>query len=341
MFSEFDILEKEMTNDDYKFSCMIECACMEAEMVGMDDSAVVTEAEGDDVASKIKEKFAALKEKVKKIIDALKEKISEGMKKISNFFTTKKLKAEYEDLLKRAKEAEKTYGTVLAHNEKWQKYLEDKTIEMYDLEKTTTGIRRVSDFIIAGAKNIKAKITGGKKVTAEDVSELRRDAKKQLDEIDDAPKIKRIANIHDVVNMLAVGGVVGGLMKLAGAESATAIGAGAFVGTLATAATDIIEASANAVRSEAIKASASNFDVASGFARTTNESIGLAVASLGDIIVEAEMLSYRKAIKYLKHNLSVIDEIIKQAEVDEDAAAEYQGAAEANASVVKQFDKNK
>ena len=61
MFSEFDILEKEMANDDYKFSCMIECACMEADMIDMDDSAVVTEAEGDDVASKIKEKFAAVK----------------------------------------------------------------------------------------------------------------------------------------------------------------------------------------------------------------------------------------------------------------------------------------
>ena len=59
MFSEFDILEKEMANDDYKFSCIIECACMEAEVIDMDDSAVVTEAEGDDVASKIKEKFAA------------------------------------------------------------------------------------------------------------------------------------------------------------------------------------------------------------------------------------------------------------------------------------------
>lgn len=336
MFSEFDILEKEMANDDYKFSCMIECACMEADMIDMDDSAVVTEAEGDDVASKIKEKFAAVKEKIKEIIEALKKKVSEGMKKISNFFTSKKLKAEYEELLARAKKIQSEAGATLEHNTEWQKYLEGKSIEMYDLEKRTKGIRTVGDAIIAGVKNISAKVKGGKKITVEEVTALRREAHSEFGKFGSTTEARHIRSLSEILSFLATGGVIGGVMKLAGASTAEAAVSGAFIGFLSNAAIDIVEGIRNGHdKSAKYKEAGAQYGAAAEDAEVSNTSVATQVASLGDVIVEAETMSYREAVRYLQHNLKVVDEVLAKAQSIVEQAALHQNTAEVSEDKAK------
>lgn len=336
MFSEFDILEKEMTNDDYKFSCMIECACMEADMIDMDDSAILTEAEGDDVAFKIKEKFAAVKEKVKEIIEALKKKVAEGMKKISNFFTSKKIKAEYEALLDHAKRLQSESGALLEHNTEWQKYLEDKSIEMYDLEKRSKGIRTVGDAIIAGVKNISAKIKGGKKVTVDEVTALRREAHSEFGKFGSTTEARRIRSLSEILSFLATGGVIGGVMKLAGASTAEAAVSGAFIGFLSTAAVDIIEGIQNGHNKSAkYKEAGAQYGAAAEDAEVSNTSVATQVASLGDVIVEAETMSYREAVRYLQHNISVVEDALKKADAIVEHANLHQNTAEVSEDQAK------
>lgn len=305
MFSEFDILEKELENDDYKLHCVIECTEMEIHIISSSED-VVTEAEGSDVSGKI----AAIKEKIKKIIDAIKEKLSEAMKKISNFFTTQKIKDEYEALLKKAKAMQSDAGSVLEHNEKWKEYLDKKAIKMYDFAEQTKHIRTLGDAVVAGAKNIAAKIKGGKTVKVSEITEIRSKANDFFS--DKEPGDRKIKNLSDIISLLGTAGIVGGVVKALTGDTNAALISGAVIGTCSQIAIGIVDI-INGNRSPKYRDAGDTYVAAAATANSANEANASAIASLGEVVANAETMSYRKAIKYLKQNLDTIDSILEYA----------------------------
>ena len=319
MYDELDIFDKECSNDQFRFECMIECMCMDAEM--MSDYTTESEGIGTKIMNKVKEIF-------EKISNAVKAAIT----KISNFFTSKKLKAKYEQLLAEAKEAEKQLKVARDYNsEEVTKILDRCTIESYNLAQQMNDVKRISDYVIAGAKNLAAKIKGGEKVTSDDIAKIRQEAKDKWDatsKTDDNAKREyvKIKRVADIVSALSASGVCGVLVsaisKFAGLSVKDSICIGATAGALG----GIIEGITHSMnhpfgkmldemrtdgKQKAMEAN-QHYKNASQLTETAVAAQTAALASLTTVVQEAEMMSYRKGVKYLSANLTAIGQALNE-----------------------------
>ena len=84
MFDEFDILNKELSNDFFKIECVIECSSMQNMISSFDD--YTTESEG---TSTIQNKFQALASRVKEIFQKIIENVKSAFNKIRETVSSK------------------------------------------------------------------------------------------------------------------------------------------------------------------------------------------------------------------------------------------------------------
>lgn len=325
MYDELDIFEKECSNDQFRFECMIECMIMDASMT----DGYTTEAEG--IAAKIMNKVKSIFEKISNAVKSM-------LDKISNFFTTKKLKAKYEELLEEAKRVEAELKKTHADNEKVAKVLEKYKFESYDLAKEMGEVKRISDYVIAGAKSVASKIKGGEKVTSDDILKIRQDAHDKWQHTgyvanDEKREYKKAKRVADIVSFLSSGGIVGSLVaaitKLKGGSVKDTI----CIGGAAAAITGIVEGIAHlspqspvasgihkmrgdrhdAARNSALSANR-HYETASQYNDAVVMAQATAIASLTTVIQEAETMSYRQGVKCLTKTMNEIHRALANVE---------------------------
>nr|DAO30610.1 MAG TPA: hypothetical protein [Caudoviricetes sp.] len=316
MYDELDIFEKECSNDQFRFECMIECMCMDSEM-SLDE--YTTESQGaESIVTKIKNK-------VTEIIDKVRAAIKTVMIKISNFFTTKKLKAKYDDLLNGAKAIESSLEKREIDHDKLSELFDKRALLEYDMAKVQSSVKNVGDYITAAVKTIASKIKGGEKVTSDDIANVRREAYLKWRESgfadgDEKRNYKKVKHIRDIKSFLTgVGGygiisfIVSKFDKTNPSWSVTDTVCSAISGIsyviIANAGDEISRRDIKPTLKEKRRAEdESKFNA--------NQSINYAVtlASLTSVIQEVEAMSYRQGIKCLTKNLNEIEGMIRDIE---------------------------
>lgn len=313
MFSELDILNKELENDDYKLHCMIECSAMQ--LVMDDDIAMITEAEGEDgFLKQLSEKAAAAKEKIKQIIEAVKKRVKEAFVKLRNALSSKYTKEKYDSLMKRAKELESTVKDLQKQGIDLSDYLADDTVRYYKMAEAQKALTTVGDSIIASVKNIDAAIKGGKKVTADDISEIR----SKIDDYDpnayvEEKKINMTSSILNVLGMTLIGATGGALISALWNDSEGGAAIGAFLGSMGALAMTICDSISTANKT-VYRRSAEASSEQSENMKSYSMSIGVQVTELSNLIATAEISTYRKAIEILSSEIPKIESAINKIE---------------------------
>lgn len=309
MYDALDIFEKECSNDQFRFECMIECMCMDAEM----SDGYTTESEG--VFEKVKNKVKGI---VDKIINALKSIIT----KISNFFTSKKMKAKYEALLAKAKDLEKRAKAAHADSDEIADAMESLMIYEYDLAEEKKTHIRLSDRIIAALKNVSGKVKDGQKVTAEDIRDIRQSAmdtwaKEGWKESDEGKAAQKVYKLDRLVQRMSTGAtyslvcIIGAALQ--GGHYATGI-LGSFINGM------FITAIENHYTKKHAKDRAEHLDrsnVAAAAMQEANSNaaaIATQAAALTSVVENAEAMSYRRGIQYLSKNLASIEAALNRVE---------------------------
>ena len=316
MYDELDIFEKECSNDQFRFKCMIECMVMDAEM-SLDE--YTTESDGSEsIVTKIKNK-------VTEIIDKVRAAIKTAMIKISNFFTTKKLKAKYDDLLNRATKIESFLEKQAIGQDKLSELFDKRALLEYDMAKAHSSLKNVGDYITAAAKTIASKIKGGEKVSSNDVANIRREAYLKWRESgfadDDAKRnYKKVRRIRDIKSFLTgVGGygiitfIMSKLCKSNTSWSVTDAVCSAISGISYVIIANVGDKISRKGTDSALKEKR-HTENDSKFAANQSVNYAVTLASLTSVIQEVEAMSYRQGIKCLTKNLNEIEGMIRDIE---------------------------
>ena len=169
MFDEFDILQKEISNDFFKLECVVECSFIQNKIESFED--YTTEAEG----SSIKDKFNALAEKVKEIFSKIIERVAAASGKIRGMIVNKFQEDKINSLTKKLV----AIKNACSKNKEFEKEVTEelKKYEWYDTKELCKDIRpyytTIGDKIQAVVKTLFNKLRGGKRVTSQDIAELK------------------------------------------------------------------------------------------------------------------------------------------------------------------------
>ncbi len=306
MYDELDIFEKECSNDQFRFECMIECMCMDAEM---SSDGYMTEAEGF---------LDKIKNKVKEITDKIITTFKTSMGKISAFFTSKKVEAKYKMLLDRAKDLEKRLKTAKVDASRLASAFDDCVVYDYNLAEEKKTHIRLSDRIIALAKNVSGKVKDGEKVTATDIRDIRQEAldlwaREGWNNSKESKAAKHIYKMDKLVQTLATGAthaLIGALLSAgSGSQSTTTVLGMALNGLIITSVENHFTKKHAKERSELLK----NAQAASGD-QAPVQVIATQMAALTAVVENAETMSYKNAISYLNKNLSAIEKTLNKVE---------------------------
>ena len=185
MFSEFDILKKEISNDYFMMECVIEAESLQ-DMISVNE--IFTEAEGG-VTEKIQALIAKIKETAKKLVEQFKA----TLQKIFTSHKVEAMKARAEEL----KEKYKALAEECKNDPELAKRVADAMddLELAEIERIDPNAVQkytasAADKCQAWIKNVSAKISNGETVSAEEIAKG-----KALGEIEPfkMPKVAKIA----------------------------------------------------------------------------------------------------------------------------------------------------
>ena len=359
MFSDIDILNKELDNDMFRAECVVECITMDIDRLV--DSEYITEAEGSGV-------MAAIGEKIKKVVASIIDAIKKFFEKIADFVQKKKLKAKYEELQKRAEYIQSQYGQVLEHSSEWQAYISDQELKYFDMHASLKDRKSIGDRAVAMCKNIASKISGGSKVSSSDITEIRNKVdEEQAKGMKSNLKEVAISKLSGITSALAHAGVVGGMFAGLGAMANNKFSnssienlyfrdtpldldkvgalfsklpkAGFIAGASISAIVDLFSA---ALRKQKAKDRAEispvkdQYGAALEYSAQEYSVISTAISSLGTALVKADSESYRQGIATLSEALTKVEHMLNRAEAIGKAADRNVNAADHRASEYKQ-----
>lgn len=170
MFDEFDILNKELSNDFFKIECVIECSSMQNMISLFDD--YTTESGG---ASEVQSKFQALASRVKEIFQKIIENVKSAFNKIRETVSSKVREQKLNEIknklqaIKTAAEMDSDFAKELAEKLSGSEWYASKDL-CYDFQSYYTTL---GDKLQAKIRNLFASATGGKKVSAQDIAEAK------------------------------------------------------------------------------------------------------------------------------------------------------------------------
>ena len=317
MYDELDIFEKECSNDQFRFDCMVECMVMDAEM-SLDE--YTTEGASDI--------FEKMTNAVKNFFEKFIKSVKAFFKKISDYFTSNKLKYKYERLLKEAKTMERLLSEMKVDSTKLVEELEKIQIENLDLAKEIRESKGLGDYIIAAVKNLESKANKGEKITADDVAKIRQEALNKADGLDkksdEHAEYIKMRRFSDLIGALSVSGPIGIAM---GVIDKCANGGDSFVSSCATGAS---AAALTAIIYKLIRICKSKYatvvrdihkkEVDSIEARIEpvkilDEGMATQLTSLSMIVQKAETMSYRRGVRYLTKSINeakkTMDELMR------------------------------
>lgn len=323
MFSDIDILDKELNNDQFKTECVVECICMDIENAM--ETGYTTEAEGSGF-------FSTIVEKIKKIISTITNGIKNAILKLADHIRKKQLEDKYKELSERAKYIEKEYGQVLKQSAEWKEYISDKSIEYYDLSTALKSHKTVGDRVVAAFKNLANKSKGGKKITADEIRDIR---DKVLDE--DLKSNKnckeevKISTMSAVVTAVSAAGVIGGLTaiitKAITGSTGGGLVTGAFVVTLGSIVTGAVEGLKAITRKE-IAPITKAYTTADAEMKEQMTLLSQGMSTISSAIAQSETQSYREAIKSLSSSLREVEQILNTAERIGKSALEHRNTGD-------------
>lgn len=323
MFSDIDILGKELDNDQFKTECVVECICMDIENTM--ETGYTTEAEGSGF-------FSTIVEKIKKIVSTITTSIQNAILKLADHIRKKKLEAKYKELYERAKYIEKEYGQALKQNAEWKEYISDKSIEYYDFSESLKSHKTVGDRVVAAFKNLANKSKGGKKITADEIRDIRdKIIDENLKPEDGFKEEFKLTSMSAVVTGVSATGVIGGLTaaitKAITGSTGSGLVAGALVVTLGSIVTAAAEGAKIIVRKE-VKPITKAYATADAEMKEQLTLLSQGMSTISSAIAQSETQSYREAIKSLSSALREVEQILNTAERIGKSAIEHRNTGD-------------
>nr|DAO30608.1 MAG TPA: Inosine-5'-monophosphate dehydrogenase [Caudoviricetes sp.] len=323
MFSDIDILGKELDNDQFRTECVVECITMDIDRLV--DSEYTTEAEGSSF-------FSTIVEKIKKIISTITNGIKNAILKLADHIRKKQLENKYKELSERAKYIEKEYGQALKQSAEWNEYISDKAIEYYDLSTALKSYKTVGDRAVAAFKNLANKSKDGKKITADEVRDIRDKVHDEnLKSKDGYKEEVKISSMSAVITAVSTAGVIGGLAAaITGAITGSAGGGlmtGAFVATLGALVTGAVEG-AKAITRKEIKPITKAYTTADAEMKESLSLLSQGMSMISSTLAQSETQSYREAITSLSSSLREVEQILNTAERIGKSAIEHRNTGD-------------